>query len=135
MWAWRPEYGDEHYWNSVVARFASGAGADRLYAKTRMTTSEIQLGKIKVTPGRRPLDEAKVVELVESISRSGLLQPLGVRRQYDRWWLVVGAHRLEALRRLGWTAVPCMMVESGNPLHWELADACRLPFPGGRSCP
>ncbi|MGE0877931.1 MAG: acyl-CoA dehydrogenase family protein [Acidimicrobiia bacterium] len=31
VWAWRPEYGDEGYWNRIVMSTAVDTGADRLY--------------------------------------------------------------------------------------------------------
>jgi len=82
----------------------------------------ILLHKIKVATDRGPLNEEKVAELMASIGENGLLQPPVVRRLAGDRWLVAGAHRLAALRRLGWRQVSCVMIESENCLHWELAQ-------------
>ena len=87
-----------------------------------VTTTLIALRKIKIAPDRGPLNEERIAELVASIGQNGLLQPPVVRRLAGDWWLVAGGHRLEALRRLGWKEVLCVMIESENSLHWELAQ-------------
>jgi ParB/RepB/Spo0J family partition protein len=100
-----------------------------VYDTNRQKTQvPVLLSQIFVPDNRRPLDEAKIVELMESIRRNGLLQPIGVRRLepplHHRyvWQLVIGAHRHEAVRRLGWEDVWCTVIESQNPLYWELAE-------------
>lgn len=88
----------------------------------RVTTGMIPLHKIRVAPDRGPLNEEKVIDLVTSIGQNVLLQPPVVRGLAGDWWLVAGAHRLEALRRLGWKEVLCVTIESENSLRWELAQ-------------
>ena len=49
-------------------------------------------------------------ELTASIQTHGLLQPIVVRRAADeRYELIAGHRRLEALRRLGWQTVPAVV--------------------------
>ena len=64
---------------------------------------------------RETLDPAKVASLAESIIDKGLETPIQVRRDKDRYVLVAGLHRLEALRALGETAVPAYIVRT--PQH------------------
>jgi len=78
----------------------------------------IPIASIKVNNRLRPLDDAKVAELAESIAQVGLLQPIGVRPDGT---LVYGYHRLEACKRLGWTEIPAVVVD-GDDLHAELAE-------------
>jgi ParB-like chromosome segregation protein Spo0J len=90
--------------------------------RMRVTTGLIPLHKIRVAPDRGPLNEEKVIDLVTSIGQNVLLQPPVVRGLAGDWWLVAGAQRLEALRRLGWKEVLCVTIESKNSLRWELAQ-------------
>ena len=72
------------------------------------TFSELPVSRIEVGHLRRPVSDAQVDDLVDSISRLGLLQPLVVTTG-DR--LVAGRHRLEAVRRLAWATVPVVVVQ------------------------
>jgi ParB family chromosome partitioning protein len=59
----------------------------------------------------RPLSEQKVIELIDSIKLIGLINPLVIRRPSGATpILVAGAHRLAAVRDLGWKEVPCVSV-------------------------
>jgi ParB family chromosome partitioning protein len=78
----------------------------------------IPIASIKVNNRLRPLDDAKVAELAESIAQVGLLQPIGVRPDGT---LVYGYHRLEACKQLGWTDIPAVVVD-GDDLRAELAE-------------
>jgi ParB-like chromosome segregation protein Spo0J len=77
--------------------------------------------RIETKEGRRPLDENKVVELMESIKIHGLLNPITVAttngriRKKGRVQLVAGAHRLEAWKRLwGDAEIPCTPMQAGK---------------------
>jgi ParB family chromosome partitioning protein len=59
---------------------------------------KIKISEVKIKEGRRPIDEARIVELMESIKRVGLINPITLDQDYT---LVAGAHRLEACSRLG----------------------------------
>jgi ParB family chromosome partitioning protein len=76
---------------------------------------------IRVLPGRRPLNEDTIAQLVASIDRCGLLNPPAVRMvdrmvvngtdEYNVPVLVYGHHRIEAMRRLGWSWVTCLVLD------------------------
>jgi ParB/RepB/Spo0J family partition protein len=57
------------------------------------------------------LSEERVEELEGLIRKEGLLQFPGVRRKGERFLLVWGKHRLEAVKRLGWLRMPARLVE------------------------
>jgi ParB-like chromosome segregation protein Spo0J len=73
-----------------------------------MNTSVLPVAGIEVGHLRRPVSETQVADLIDSVSRLGLLQPLVVTTAHK---LVAGRHRLEAVRRLGWDVVPAVVVE------------------------
>ena len=62
----------------------------------------IQISEIKVNPGRREADPEGVQDLVDSISKVGLINPITVDREHT---LIAGLHRLEAVKLLGWTEI------------------------------
>ena len=62
----------------------------------------LPIDKIYVPVKRlKTLDEAKVREIAESILEEGQRVPIRVREGKDRFVLLEGLHRLEALKALG----------------------------------
>lgn len=78
----------------------------------------IPIGEIKVNPGRREAAPADVRELADSIAEIGLLNPVTVSQSRT---LIVGLHRLEAAKLLGWTEIECV-VSGLEGLRAELAE-------------
>lgn len=78
----------------------------------------LSIKEIQVKEGRRSLDTCHVGELADSIREIGLLNPLTIDRDN---FLIAGLHRLEAVKRLGWTEVDCT-VSSLEGLSAELAE-------------
>jgi ParB family chromosome partitioning protein len=91
---------------------------------------------IERLPGRRVVSPGTVDRLMESIQRIGLRTPLSVR-VVDGFVtaggevidgqpvLVTGAHRLEAVRRLGWDKVECFVLTDETEAQakmWEIAE-------------
>ena len=77
-----------------------------------MGVEEVELMRIDepARPVRERIDHDKVEELARSIRDVGLLSALAVRRCGDRFEVVAGHHRLLALRRLGISPVPVVIV-------------------------
>jgi sulfiredoxin len=61
---------------------------------------------------RRTLDAEKVQKLAEQILAEGPKTPIQVRRDGDRYVLVTGLHRLEALKALGESEVDSLIVRA-----------------------
>ena len=78
----------------------------------------VPISEIKVNAGRREADPEGVQELVDSISKVGLLNPITIDREHT---LIAGLHRLEAAKLLGWTEIECN-VSSLEGLLAELAE-------------
>ena len=70
---------------------------------------------------RRDFDEAAITELAESITQHGLIQPLTVRRNGERYQLVAGERRLRAAIKAGWAQVPVQVRETDDRQMAELA--------------
>lgn len=103
--------------------------------KHKHEIERIRVEFIEALPGRRPVNEEAVLRLMESIQRIGLRTPLSVRLvdgfkvggdEVDgQPVLVTGAHRLEAVRRLGWEHVECFVMTDGdeaNARRWEISE-------------
>lgn len=78
----------------------------------------ISPNEVKVKSGRRSLNEEKVKSLAQSIEEIGLLNPITIDLEYN---LIAGAHRLEAIKRLGRNAIECNQVDLKG-LQAELAE-------------
>ena len=76
-----------------------------------MKSVAIRIDEIYVpTALRKGLDPAKAEALAESIIDNGLQTPIQVRRDKDRYVLVTGLHRLEAVRSLGEATIDALIV-------------------------
>lgn len=74
---------------------------------------------------RRPLDEAAVERIAESIKEIGLRTPITVRSdEEDDFILVAGRHRLAAMKRLGHERIDAESVEwdETEARLWEIAE-------------
>ena len=61
---------------------------------------------------RKTLDEDKVETIAESIIEEGQKTPIHVRRDKERYVLVTGVHRLEALKALGEPTIEALIVSA-----------------------
>ena len=89
-----------------------------------MKTEAVSIDSITIPDGRRPLVEATVVGLVESMAKPGIgqLQPIRIRRgDGTAVVLVAGRHRLEAAQRLGWPSIDAVFV-TGSPDEIEMQE-------------
>jgi hypothetical protein len=87
--------------------------ADRLAAEAKSQPDQqfrdlIEIKRIEIAPGRlRALNSEKVAEIADSMSRQGQLHPIVTRVAVNKdfYTLVVGRHRLEAAKQLGWKKI------------------------------
>jgi ParB family chromosome partitioning protein len=80
-------------------------------AKAQGTLRELPVAQVKPNPyqPRTSFDPAALAELVESISASGLLQPVVVRERDGHYELIAGERRLRAVQQLGWPEIPAVI--------------------------
>jgi ParB family transcriptional regulator, chromosome partitioning protein len=97
--------------------------APAIHAPSAGDLVRVNVNQIENNPfqPRQDFDEAAIAELAESINTHGLLQPLVVRRQGDRWQLVAGERRLRAAIKAGWSEVPVTIHEADDRQMAEIA--------------
>jgi ParB/RepB/Spo0J family partition protein len=92
-------------------REATGVRAEARRSIHPVKVAWIAVGDIDETPpelnSRRTYDEASINELAASVQEHGILQPLCVRPDGERYTLVFGLRRLKAATRAGLQEVPC----------------------------
>src|SRR5215211_1730547 len=99
-----------------------GRGLDALFSSTAVTTPtepqtalrDIPIKSIRPNPfqPRQDFDPQQLKELRESLSTSGLLQPVTVRRAAEggeSYELIAGERRLRAAQELGWTTISAVI--------------------------
>ncbi len=80
-----------------------------------LETTVIRLDEIYVPVKRRKtLDPTKVEAIAESMIEDGQRTPIQVRPDKDRYVLVTGLHRFEALKALGEETIQALIVRTGN---------------------
>jgi ParB family chromosome partitioning protein len=77
---------------------------------------ELDVQRIDVSPyqARREIPAEQLNELAESIRAEGLLQPIVVRRQGERFQLIAGERRWRAFQQLRIKSIPARIVEASN---------------------
>jgi ParB/RepB/Spo0J family partition protein len=74
----------------------------------------VPLGRIRVPGNVRELDASHVDALAGSIALQGMLVPLVVRAEGERFELVAGFHRIAAAHKLGLTEVPAVVRDAAS---------------------
>jgi len=99
---------DRHYVEQLTS--ATGMPLLRMLAVSRIDAAHLP-------------DPSEVTALTESIARLGVLQPLLVRAQGERFVLIAGRKRLVAAREAHCREVPCLVHSADDARAHELADA------------
>jgi len=97
-----------------MSRKALGRGLSALFTQINSIESELvdlSLDLIDPTPTqpRQVFNEERLEELAQSIKISGLIQPIIVRINGDRYQIIAGERRWRAAQRAGLHKVPCVI--------------------------
>lgn len=92
-------------------------------AKAQGNLRELPVAEVRPNPfqPRTHFDPAALQELVDSISASGLLQPVVVRERDGHYELIAGERRLRAVQALGWKEIPAVVKEVDDQTLLTLA--------------
>ncbi|ABP68329.1 parB-like partition protein [Caldicellulosiruptor saccharolyticus DSM 8903] len=97
---------------------------DDIQATNDERIEEIEIDKI-LTSNEQPrkiFDDNEIEELAQSIKNVGLIQPLVVRREGDKYVLIAGERRLRACKIAGLQKVPCIVRNYTNPTEVALIE-------------
>jgi len=113
--------------SSANPRRALGRGLDALLptiplGSAKDAVQHIELPKIDPNPyqSRRNFDRERLQELSQSIKNHGVMQPVVVRRNGDRWMLIAGERRWRAASLAGLAAIPAIVREASDREVLEL---------------
>jgi len=90
-------------------------------AETPTTKLPIQMVQPNPLQPRNVFDQAKLDELAQSIQANGIIQPLIVRRQGDKFQIIAGERRWRAAKIAGLTDVPVVVQEFSDAKVMEVA--------------
>ncbi|MBN1844284.1 MAG: ParB/RepB/Spo0J family partition protein [Sedimentisphaerales bacterium] len=90
------------------------------------SVQSIPVEKIQRNPQqpRQHWDEQRLQELADSIRANGLIQPIIVRPQGDRYQLIAGERRLRAMKLAGKDTIPALVRQASEAqsLEWALIE-------------
>jgi len=87
--------------------------------KELLKLSDIVLNSVQP----RILNRDKVEDLVDSMSRLGLIEPIVVKRQGEHYVIIAGERRYRAALKLGWEEIPARILDVGDDVCYEMALA------------
>src|SRR5215470_9858103 len=96
-------------------RHGLGRGLGALLGSTTATSPEA------AQPPRKYFDSNSLQELSDSLKRTGLLQPVVVRRHGHQYQIVVGERRWRAAKMAGLSHIPAIVREATEAQSLELA--------------
>lgn len=82
---------------------------------------EIKLNRTHLSKQSLRADLGNLDELMSSIEKVGLLQPIVVRPVENEYEVIAGNRRFEACRRLSWIKIPCHIVEMNDKEAFEIS--------------
>lgn len=84
---------------------------------------QIEPDRIQADPKqpRQFFDEDALQELSDSIKQNGVLQPIIIRRDENKIWLVAGERRFRAAKMAGLEKIPAILT-TGNPVEIALIE-------------
>ena len=85
-----------------------------------MLIASIPLDDIRRRADARPMNDAALEALADSIETVGLINPIRVRRSGNGFELIAGSHRFAAVGLLGWNEIDAVVVDDDD-LRAELA--------------
>ncbi|MBP7280200.1 MAG: ParB/RepB/Spo0J family partition protein [Leptospiraceae bacterium] len=94
------------------------------YEGKSKSTEKLSLKDIEPSPNQpRQFGKENVDDLVDSMKRMGLIEPIVVRKNNSKYMIVAGERRFHAAERLGWTEIPAIITEANPELCYEMALA------------
>ena len=109
--------------SALLGEARPAGGNDASPAGSGTGIREIEIARISANPNqpRVQFDDAGIEELAQSIAERGVLQPILVRPEGDRFQIIAGERRWRAAQRAGLHAIPAIVREVDEAGTAELA--------------
>ncbi|AVV81265.1 ParB/RepB/Spo0J family partition protein [Leptospira santarosai] len=109
-----------------MAKRSDFAGMDLLtaFGEKESSKTEIQVSDIIPNPSQpRVFGKEDVSDLVESIKRLGLIEPIVVKKQGKKYQIVAGERRYQAAKVLKWNTIAAIETSASEDRCFEMALA------------
>ncbi|EQA64130.1 ParB/RepB/Spo0J family partition protein [Leptospira alexanderi] len=109
-----------------MAKRSDFAGMDLLtaFGEKESSKAEIQVSDIVPNPSQpRVFGKEEVSDLVESMKRLGLIEPIVVRKQGKKYQIVAGERRYQAAKVLKWNTIAAIETSASEDRCFEMALA------------
>jgi ParB family chromosome partitioning protein len=94
------------------------------YTEKKKNPSKIELDLITVNPNQpRVFGREEVQDLMDSMQRLGIIEPILVRKDKNKYLVVAGERRFRAASKLGWKDIPAIVTEANEDICFEMALA------------
>jgi len=94
------------------------------YTEKKQNPSALELSNIFPNPTQpRLIGREEVEDLVQSMERLGLIEPILVRREKNKFIVVAGERRYRAAIKLGWKQIPAIITEADEDICYEMSLA------------
>ncbi len=97
--------------------------ADELLRQEDTQLMEVELGKIdpNADQPRKHFDEAKLIELAQSIATHGVVQPIVLKPVGDRYMIVAGERRYRAAKIAALESIPAIVKDLDARDFYEIS--------------
>ncbi|MCC6276005.1 MAG: ParB/RepB/Spo0J family partition protein [Leptospiraceae bacterium] len=94
------------------------------YNEKKNNPDKISISNIIIDPNQpRIFGKEEVGDLIESMNRLGLIEPIIVRKEKSQYVIVAGERRFRSAVKLGWKEIAAVVTEAREDLCYEIALA------------
>ncbi|XDD48461.1 ParB/RepB/Spo0J family partition protein [Leptospira sp. WS39.C2] len=94
------------------------------YSEKKKSPSHLELNQIFPNPTQpRLIGREDTSDLLPSMERLGLIEPILVRKDKGKYLIVAGERRYRAALKLGWKEIPAIVTEANEDVCYEMSLA------------
>ncbi len=94
------------------------------FKEPKKSDTSIPLSDIIPNPDQpRIIGKDTIDDLVDSISKLGLIEPIVIRPHHGKYMIIAGERRFRAVKKIGWKEIPVKILDVDSDLSYEIALA------------
>ncbi|MCW7467375.1 ParB/RepB/Spo0J family partition protein [Leptospira levettii] len=94
------------------------------YSEKKKNPSHLELSQISPNPTQpRLIGREDTSDLLPSMERLGLIEPILVRKEKGKYLIVAGERRYRAALKLGWKEIPAIITDANEDVCYEMSLA------------